>query len=55
MTTRETVVWETRVNVCQQLPSEIVPEHQQSDLDAAEQSQGTQGVGKVGLGGCLGE
>ena len=49
MTTRETVVWETRVNVCQQLPSEIVPEHQQSDLDAAEQSQGTRPCCRMGF------
>ena len=43
------VDWETRVNVGQQLLSEIVPEHQQSDLDATEQSQGTRPCCRTGF------
>lgn len=40
MITREMVVWGTRVDAGQQLLDEIVPQHQQSDLDTAEQPQG---------------
>ena len=42
------------MDVGQQLLGEIVPEHQQSDLDAAEQPQGARSCrGKVSGTGCV--
>lgn len=40
VTALEMVAWETRVDIGWQFLGEIVPAHQESDLDVAEQSQG---------------